>query len=352
MKKIFAEWEKQEGILLAFPHQDSDWNPYLKEVRATYCEIIYHILQVECCLLVCKDKNSTQEYIKNYFDTKNWNPQLLKNLYWIEIPSNDTWTRDFGGITISHNNKNIVLDFGFNGWGLKFTSNLDNQITRKLAKLGIFKACKTKNLILEGGSIESNGAGILLTNTQCLLENNRNPSYTKRQLNKKLKKYLGVQEILWLNSGYLSGDDTDSHIDTLARFVDKKTIVYVGCLDKTDEHYFSLLAMKKELQNLRTLENKPFKLIELPFVNAKYYEGERLPATYANFLFLNKTLLLPIYQDSNDALAIEVLQSACPNHKVIPIDCSVLIRQHGSLHCISMQFPKGTLNFKALKSFK
>lgn len=350
MKKFFAEWEKQDGILLSFPHENSDWKPYLEEVRNTYCEIIYLILQVESCVLVCENKTSTKDYINNYFAKKGWNPKLLSRLYCIEIHSNDTWARDFGGITIAKNNQNIVLDFGFNGWGLKFASNFDNKITRELAKLGILKNIKTENLILEGGSIESNGAGILLTNTQCLLEGNRNPTYTQKQLEKKLKKTLGIQQILWLNSGYLRGDDTDSHIDTLARFVDKKTIVYVGCTDKNDEHYSALLAMKKELEKLRDLKGKPFKLVELPFVGAKYFDNERLPATYANFLFLNGTILLPTYQDSNDNLAREILQKACPKHKIVPIDCSVLIRQHGSLHCISMQFPKNTLDFKALKN--
>ena len=350
MKKNFAEWEKQDGILLSFPHENSDWKPYLEEVRNTYCEIIYPILQVESCVLVCENKTSTKDYINNYFAKKGWNPKLLSRLYCIEIHSNDTWARDFGGITIAKNNQNIVLDFGFNGWGLKFASNFDNKITRELAKLGILKNIKTENLILEGGSIESNGAGILLTNTQCLLEGNRNPTYTQKQLEKKLKKTLGIQQILWLNSGYLRGDDTDSHIDTLARFVDKKTIVYVGCTDKNDEHYSALLAMKKELEKLRDLKGKPFKLVELPFVGTKYFDNERLPATYANFLFLNGTILLPTYQDSNDNLARGILQKACPKHKIVPIDCSVLIRQHGSLHCISMQFPKNTLDFKALKN--
>lgn len=352
MKKFFAEWEKQDGILLSFPHKNSDWKPYLDEVCSTYCEIIFAILQVESCLLVCENKKSTKDYVENYFSQKHWNPKLLANLYYIEIPSNDTWARDFGGITIAKEGKNIVLDFGFNGWGLKFASNFDNKITRELAKLKVFQTIKTKKLILEGGSIESNGAGILLTNTQCLLEGNRNPFYPQKQLEKELKKSLGIQKILWLNNGYLSGDDTDSHIDTLARFVNQQTIVYVGCKDKNDAHYPALLKMKQELKSLRDLRGNPFTLVELPFVGAKYYDNERLPATYANFLFLNQTILFPIYQDSNDALAIKILQKACPKHKIIPIDCSVLIRQHGSLHCISMQFPKNTLNFKALKNLQ
>lgn len=352
MKKFYAEWEKQDGILLSFPHKNSDWNPYLKEVRQVYCEIIAEILKVESCVLVCDSKEETLKIIQDYCATKGVNLALLERLYCIEIPSNDTWARDFGGITICKNGKNCVLDYGFNGWGLKFASNFDNQITRRLHALGILKRVQTQKLILEGGSIESNGEGVLLTNTQCLMEANRNPFYTQKQLEKILKKDLGIQKILWLNSGFLSGDDTDSHIDTLARFVDKDTIVYVGCNNQEDEHYSQLLAMKQELQNLRNLKGKPFKLVELPFVSPKYYDSERLPATYANFLFLNGVILLPIYRDSNDTLALEILQKACPKHQVIPIDCSILIRQHGSLHCISMQFPKNTLNFKALQNLK
>lgn len=352
MKKFYAEWEKQDGILLSFPHTNSDWKPYLDEVRQVYCAIIVEILQVEACLLVCNSKQETLEIIQNYCNAKSISTEILRQLYCLEIPSNDTWARDFGGITICKNGKNIVLDYGFNGWGLKFASNLDNQITHKLYKFGILKHIKTKQLILEGGSIESNGKGILLTNTQCLLERNRNPFYSKAQLEKTLKKDLGIQKILWLNFGYLSGDDTDSHIDTLARFVSPNTIAYIACDDKNDEHYIALSQMECELKALKNLNNKPFKLVKLPFVTPKYYNNERLPATYANFLFINGAILLPIYNDKNDTLAIKTLQKACPKHKIIPIDCSVLIRQHGSLHCISMQFPKHTLDFKRLQSLK
>ncbi|MBX7490871.1 agmatine deiminase family protein [Helicobacter turcicus] len=352
MKKFYAEWEAQDGILLSFPHAKSDWKPYLEEVRQVYCAIIVEILQVESCLLVCDSKKETLKIIENYCTAKRIDFTLLERLYCIEMPSNDTWARDFSGITISKNGKNYVLDYGFNGWGLKFASNFDNQITHKLHKLGILKRVKTKKLILEGGSIECNGNGILLTNTQCLLERNRNPFYSKLQLEKILKNDLGVQKILWLDSGYLIGDDTDSHIDTLARFITPNTIAYIACKDKNDEHYKALCKMECELKALRNLKNKPFKLVKLPFTASKYYDKERLPATYANFLFINGAILLPIYKDKNDALAIHVLQKACPKHKVIPIDCSVLIRQHGSLHCISMQFPKNTLDFTKLQSLK
>ena len=352
MKKFYAEWTKQDGILLAFPHQDSDWREYLAEVREVYCQIIYEIIQIQSCLVLCQNKEEVKQIIKSYAKNSQWNLEYLKNLYLIEIPTNDTWARDFGGITINYQGQNLVLDYGFNGWGLKFAANYDNNITKQLHKLGIFKQIKTKKIILEGGSIESNGEGIILTNTQCLLESNRNPAYSQNKIEKILKKDFGAKKILWLNYGYLAGDDTDSHIDTLARFIDKNTIAYLKCEDKNDEHYQALAKMEKELKKLKNLNQKPFKLVSLPFCEAKYFHNERLPATYANFLFLNGAVLLPIYRDKNDNKAIKILQKALPKHKIIPIDCSVLIRQHGSLHCISMQFPKGTLNYEALKKFQ
>lgn len=351
MKKFFAEWEKQEAILLVFPHKNTDWKPYLEEVRETFCQILYAIIQVQSCLLICDNKKQVKDFIQNFFTQNHYDLKLTKRLYCIELPTNDTWARDFGGISILNQNKIQILDYGFNGWGLKFPANYDNQITQKLKIKGILKNVKTKKLILEGGSIESNGEGILLTNTQCLLEANRNPSYSQAKIEKILKKDLGLKQILWLNYGYLSGDDTNSHIDTLVRFIDKKTLVYVRCENPKDEHYEALCKMEEELQNLRDLDNKPFKLIPLPFCEPIYYKDKRLPATYANFLFINGAILFPIYGDKNDKKAMNTLQKACPKHKVIPIDCSILIRQGGSLHCISMQFPKGSLKLKKTQSF-
>lgn len=352
MKKLYAEWEKQDGTLLCFPHKDSPWKEYLEETREVYCEIIYQILQVQTCLLISQNRQETKIYLQNYFITRQWDLKLLYNLYLIEMPTNDTWARDFGGITICKNGQNITLNYGFNGWGLKFAANLDNQITSNLKKLKILQNVKTKKLILEGGSIESNGNGILLTNTQCLLEKNRNPAYPQKKLAKILKKDFGLKKILWLHNGFLEGDDTNSHIDTLARFINPNTIAYLECQDKEDKHYKSLLKMKKELKACKDLEGKSFSLIPLPFCTPKYYDNERLPATYANFLFINNRVLLPIYKDNNDQNAIKILQNALPKHKIIPIDCSVLIRQHGSLHCISMQLPYKTLNFRALQKFR
>lgn len=331
MRRMPAEWERQSAVLMAMPHEESDWYPYLEEARENFIQIIEEIAKRERCLLLVDEWKLYEERLGH-----------LSNLIPLELLTNDTWARDFGPIGIEENGKKRLLDFGFNGWGLKFASFLDNQVNRALAKKGIYQVpLETKNLILEGGSIESNGAGLILTNTQCLLEANRNPECSKEKIESILIQELGAKKVLWCHHGYLAGDDTDSHIDTLARFVGENRIVYLKCEDESDEHYKELKQMEEELKELRGVDGEPLELIPLPFTKAIYYDGERLPASYANFLFVNGAVLLPIYGDEKDQEAIETMKRACPNHEIVPIDCRVLIRQHGSLHCVSMQLVEG-----------
>lgn len=335
MKRMRAEWEKQRAVLFAFPHQWSDWQPYLSEARENFIAIIKQVLRFESVILIYHPNDLEGKQIIEEEFAEQIKEGRLK-VY--AIKCNDTWARDFGAINLLEDEKNVLLDFGFNGWGLKFASNWDNQINSALKELGEFSdELRVMDMILEGGSIESDGEGVILTNTQCLLEKNRNPYLNQEQIELKLKEHLGAKKILWLNHGYLAGDDTDSHIDTLARFISPTQIAYVGCDDKSDEHYVELKAMESELKNLRDLNEKPYELIKLPFVRAIFDEGERLPATYANFLFVNNALLVPTYGDSNDSLALQILQDALPHLEVIGVDCQTLIRQHGSLHCVSMQ---------------
>ncbi|MGP1450929.1 MAG: agmatine deiminase family protein [Wolinella sp.] len=332
MRRMPAEWEIQSAIMMAMPHEESDWYPYLGEARATFREIIEQITRYErCILLVDHWDNYKQDFKGN------------QNIIPVEIFTNDTWARDFGPLCVEDDGQRKLLDFGFNAWGLKFPSSLDNQINRILKRRGIFLApLETKSLILEGGSVESNGDGILLTNTQCLLECNRNPAYSQSEIEDILKSELGIKKVLWCNHGYLAGDDTDSHIDTLARFVGHNKIAYLRCEDERDDHYRELRLMEEELQEMRNLDGEPFELFPLPFAEPIYYDGERLPASYANFLFINGAILMPTYGVlEKDSRAIEIMRQACPSHEIIPIDCRVLIRQHGSLHCVTMQLFHG-----------
>lgn len=335
MKRMRAEWEKQRAVLFAFPHQWSDWQPYLSKARENFIAIIKQVLRFEDVILIHHPNDLEGKQIIE----EEFAEQIREGRARVyAIKCNDTWARDFGAINLLEDEKNVLLDFGFNGWGLKFASNWDNQINSALKELGEFSdELRVMDMILEGGSIESDGGGVILTNTQCLLEKNRNPYLSQEQIELKLKDHLGAKKILWLNHGYLAGDDTDSHIDTLARFISPTQIAYIGCDDRSDEHYVELKAMEQELKNLRDLNGNAYELIKLPFVRAIFDEEERLPATYVNFLFVNGALLVPTYGDSNDSLALQILQDALPHLEVIGVDCQTLIRQHGSLHCVSMQ---------------
>ena len=332
--RLPAEWEPQSFIQLTFPHKNSDWADKLEEVTACFHAIAKEIVKHEHILVVCMDEKLAKASLQDLNQDQ---------ITYAAIPSNDTWARDHGGITVLKNGKPVVLDFTFNGWGLKYSANLDNQITRRLYENNFFpKNYSYKNrmeFILEGGSIESNGNGILLTTARCLLSHNRNP-LSKDKIEKKLKNYFGVKEILWLHHGFLAGDDTDSHIDTLARFCSEKVIAYVKCDDPADEHYDELKKMEEEL-----LQFKSFQLVPLPMADAVFDENNhRLPATYANFLILNEMIIMPVYGSPKDQIAAQTLQKIFPNREIVPIDCRILIRQHGSLHCVTMQYPSVKLN--------
>lgn len=269
--------------------------------------------------------------------------ELGPSLSVIELATNDTWTRDYGPITVLRDGTPWLLDFGFNGWGLKFAANLDNQVTRQLADAGHFGSTPVvcPGLWLEGGSIDSDGAGTLLTTTTCLLSPNRNPHLTREQVEQALEQWLGSERVLWLEHGHLDGDDTDAHIDTLARLCPNDVIAYVHCDDEQDTHYPALTRMHEQLASFRNRSGEPFRLIPLPWPKARYAtDGHRLPATYANYLVVNGAVLVPTYDDPpTDALALRAIASAYPDHEIIGIDCTVLIEQHGSLHCMTMHIP-------------
>lgn len=338
--RLPAEWEKQRFIQLTWPHKNSDWASMLDEVEPVFIHLAIEISQRQHLLIVCPHEITLRTQLS--LTSAN-----LNNIVFAEFPSNDTWARDHGAITIlDDNNQPHLLDFGFNGWGLKFASNYDNQLSRKLVHYGFIQApLHTISLILEGGGIESDGQGTLLSTTQCLLEANRNPHLTQKDIEEKLSSLLGIHHFLWLHHGYLAGDDTDSHIDTLARLAPYDTILYVSCDDETDEHYHELNAMKNELIHLRTPDNRPYRLLPLPMAKACFdEENNRLPATYANFLIINQAVLLPFYDDPiNDQKAKNVLATAFPEHEIIGIECTPLIYQHGSLHCVTMQYPESVI---------
>lgn len=333
MRVFPAEWAPQEFVQLTWPHQNSDWSYMLPEVEACFVTLASAMAKFQNVVIICNDAKHVTRLLSS---ESNHSFKIY------ELPSDDTWARDHGGITIFENHQAIVCDFGFNGWGLKYKASNDNRLTKKMFDRGVFGAGYTYrnhlSFILEGGSIESDGCGTLLTTSTCLLSDNRNNA-TREVMEEKLKHFLGVDRILWLHHGYLAGDDTDSHIDTLARFCDEKTIAYVHCDDEHDEHFDALRSMKMELEAFRCIDGSPYRLIPLPMAHPVYFEGERLPATYANFLIINGAVLVPIYGSDKDTVAIHALKTAFPDREVIGIPCNALIKQHGSLHCVTMQYP-------------
>ncbi len=329
-----SEWTMQSGVMITWPHEDTDWAYMLDEAVACFVEIAREISKRERLLIVCRNEQSVR---------KDLGEVMNPNIRFRELPTNDTWARDHGPITVFVDGSPYLYDFQFNGWGLKFPANYDNQITKSLYLSRTFSPkvgyMSLLYYVLEGGSIESDGAGTLMTTSQCLLSTNRNEHLTQPQVEEFLKSSFGVERVLWINHGYLAGDDTDSHVDTLARFCDVDTIAYVQCDDKTDEHYASLKLMERELKSFKTLEGNPYRLIPLPMADARYEGEQRLPATYANFLIVNGAVLVPTYRSPKDEQALSALREAFPDREVVGVDCSALIHQHGSLHCVTMQLP-------------
>lgn len=337
--RIPAEWEPQDGIMLAWPHAATDWASNLDAATRVYLQLIRNIIRFEKVLLVSPDSQAMAAFLSNSGITSD-------RITLAEAETNDTWCRDYGPLTILHQQQPQLLDFGFNAWGLKFAADLDNQVNRRLHRSGVFGQVPmmTGDMVLEGGSLESDGAGILLTTTRCLLSPNRNPHLDQEEINNRLSTQLGAKQVLWLEHGWLAGDDTDAHIDTLARLAPDASIVYVSCDDPEDEHFTELTAMETELKQLRTLDGRPFKLLPLPWP-AKVLSGDRrLPATYANFLIINAAVLVPTYNDPADDQALAVIAEAFPDREIIGIDALPLIEQGGSLHCLTMQLPQGVLS--------
>lgn len=331
MRRLPAEWEKQRAVLMAFPHKNSDWASSLKSALTPFIRTAQAIAYAQPVYIICDNKDAISDMFCS-----------TRNMSFIEIETNDTWTRDYGYISIVEDGEIKLLDFTFDGWGGKFEASLDNEVNKKLHKKGYFGTTplETIDFVLEGGSIESDGEGTILTTTACLCNPNRNGGLNKEEVEIKLQDYLGAKRVLWLDHGYLAGDDTDSHIDTLACFVSVDTITYVQCLDKEDEHYEALKQMENQLKIFKQESGEFYKLVPLPMVSAKCdEEGNRLPATYANFLISNGALVYPTYSVKEDKEVHEVFKSLFPNKEIIPIECSRLIEEGGSLHCSTMQIP-------------
>ena len=338
-RRMPAEWEKQCAVQLTWPHKATDWAPMLSEITAVYEQMALEISQREQ-LIVVGPVNMAQP---------------MENCLFVNCKSNDTWARDHGFITVVEEESSPytirLLDFCFNGWGEKFPAELDNAINRQLyqrmeADSSPFTLHSSPieyephlDFVLEGGSIESDGRGTIFTTSCCLLAPHRNQPLTQQQIEDRLKEYLGAERVVWIHHGSLIGDDTDGHIDTLVRICPDDTLLYVGCDDEQDEQYAELHLMEEELKTLRTIDGQPYRLLKLPMPRPIYDGEDRLPATYANYLVVNGAVLYPTYgQPALDNLARDIIQLAYPDREMVGIDCRPVIRQHGSLHCCTMQY--------------
>ncbi len=343
VRRLRAEWEPQSAVLVAWPHPSSDWGPDLEPVESVYEDIVEKITRYQP-VLVLANNDAIASCLRQRLGRLEMNHQRVCIH---TLGFNDTWTRDYGPLAADEGEATVLLDFRFNGWGGKFGARLDDQVSDRLNSAGLFGNIAYHHLpwVLEGGAVETDGRHTLLATTQSVLTETRNPGVTRDDMEAMFQSELGIRRFHWLENGAISGDDTDGHIDTLARFANPTTLIYATA-KQTDPDFPGLREMAKELAALRTAEGKPYCLVPLPPSGEQYGEGgNRLPATYANFLILNDAVLAPIYGSASDHAAIEILIDNFPGRAVIPVDCRALIRQNGSLHCATMQLPAGAFGF-------
>lgn len=341
-----AEWERQESIQLTWPDGHTDWASYLDAITSTFIALAKAITSHERLIIAAANPVAVETVLDKVLDRDQ-----LSRVTVYACPINDTWARDHAPLTLVSRSAALpqpasqrfrLLNFRFNGWGEKFAWDKDNQITKTLYRQGAYTGLLEDHddFVLEGGSIESDGKGTVFTTACCLLAPHRNQPLNKDEITERLKRWLHAERIVWLNHGRLQGDDTDGHIDTIVRVCPNDTLAYVRCDDPDDEQYEDFRALEEELQSLTTTDGRPYRLLPLPMPRRMEDNGYRLPATYANFVILNGAVLVPTYQQpDNDNKAMDVIAKAFPDREIIGIDATTVVRQHGSLHCLTMQFP-------------
>jgi agmatine deiminase len=339
--QLLPEWVTQEAVILAWPHQQTDWAPWLQDTRTVYLNIITHITQSTgvVVLLVAE-----QDIVDVQLQLANFTGVLI-----VPAQFNDTWVRDYGFLTVEHDGQLQPIEFEFNGWADKYAADLDTQVNRCYLAPLLSQPLISFPEIVEGGALEIDGDGHLLSTAQCLLHPKRNPQLTEQDYHALFSEYLGAQQVTILHHGHLENDDTDGHIDTLARFTLHQGIVYQGATNRPDDsHFCGLDAMAQELHS--AFPDHTLFALPLPHIMDGIDDldnvgtgAERLPASYANFLIFNDLILAPVYGVPEDKDAMAVLARAYPHHQIIPVNCATLIRQYGSLHCITMQVPQGVI---------
>lgn len=325
-------------MLIAWPYESGDFSPWLEAVEDTYCQIAKAIAARQPLVIACRDR----EHRRHVETTLFGRCVDLLRVTLVELPYDDVWVRDTAPISVATATGATLLNFRFNGWGGKYDCGDDAMLAARLHATGIFPRTplQSVDMVLEGGSVETDGCGTLMTTARCLLNPNRNPQWDRQAIEARLAEHFGVDRVLWLHHGHAEGDDTDAHVDTLARFCDTATIAYTACDDPADPLYGDLQSMEQELERFRSSSGSGYRLVPLPIPRPVFdEEGRRLPATYANFLIINGAVLVPVYGDPNDRVALERLSDCFPDRELVAIPATPLIHQYGSIHCMTMQFP-------------
>ncbi len=340
--RLCAEWEPQSGTMIAWPHESTDWGPILEAVENVYVELAHQITRGQDLLVCCYDARH-QNAIGSLLSAAGIDQSRM---HFCEVRYNDTWIRDYGPVCVDAGGHVELHDFRFDGWGGKFAASQDNLVTREVHRQGYFPHTPLHfhDWVLEGGSIDGDGQRALLTTRTALLDTRRNPGITEAQVEAGFANLFGVQTVLWVDQVVLAGDDTDGHIDTLARFCDASTIAYTASADRKDSQYASLRQMENLLQSLRQADGSPYRLVPLGLPAPRYdRDGQRLPVNYANFVITNAAVLMPLYNDPADAAARAALQRCFPGREIVGIDSLPLIQEAGSLHCATLHLAAGVL---------
>jgi len=340
-RRFPAEWEDQQGILLCFPHNGNDWPGKYEAIQWAFVEFIKKVAIYETVFLVVSDEK-LKEKVTAMLERARVN---LDNLSFIIQKTNRSWMRDSGPIIVKNGEKREALNFNFNGWAKYKNYQLDKHVPAKVAQFLDIPLTqvmyKGKPVIVEGGAIDSNGKGTLLTSEECLMHPNiqvRNPNFTKADYEAVFKEYLGITNVIWLGDG-IEGDDTHGHIDDLCRFINEDTIVTIIETNTEDNNYLPLQDNLKRLQNAKLENGRSPIIVALPMPKRLDFEDLRLPASYANFLILNKCVLVPTFNDPNDRKALNILAECFPDREIIGISAIDLIWGFGTLHCLSQQIP-------------
>lgn len=328
-----AEWQPHAATWMAWPHDDAQWVGMLEPVRREFAAFVGAIAAREAVELLVADDESDADARR----------RVGGNVRVHRVPHQDLWLRDSGPTFVTRDDEVRLVDWEFNGWGEKYPADLDNQIPTHVARILGGLPRFSPGIVMEGGSIEVDGRGTVLTTRQCLLSPHRNPGLDEAALEGHLAEALGVSQVIWLDEG-LEGDHTDGHIDTISRFTDGRTIVTATCDDPDDPNHAILAANLDRLRAARDAAGQPYRVVELPIPRrSAHFEGERLPLTYANFYIVNGAVLLPVYGDERDQSAVEILRPLFPARTIVPLMARALITGGGAFHCVTQQQPAGRL---------